>query len=135
MSMLFSARSLHKSFGGVRAVRDVSFDIPAGAVFAIIGPNGAGKSTLLNLMSGLYQPDAGKIVLDGVDLVGRQAHQRVRLGLGRTFQKIRLFKNLSALDNVVAGFHIHHDIPAWQYVVHGPAFRRPRSATTKRSAC
>ena len=59
------------------------------------------------------------MIFDGVDLVGMPAHRRVRLGLGRTFQKIRLFKQLSVLANVVAGFHIHHDIPAWQYVVHG----------------
>jgi branched-chain amino acid transport system ATP-binding protein len=121
---LLSAKGLHKSFGGVRAVRDVSFEIPAGAVFAIIGPNGAGKSTMLNLISGVYQPDSGALNFAGTDLAGLPAHRRVRLGIARTFQKIRLFKQLSVLDNVVAGFHIHHDIPAWQYLVHGPAFRR-----------
>jgi branched-chain amino acid transport system ATP-binding protein len=124
MSVLFSAKGLHKSFGGVRAVRDVSFDVPEGAVFAIIGPNGAGKSTMLNLISGVYQPDAGAISFNGASLTGMPAHRRVRLGIARTFQKIRLFRQLSVLDNVVAGFHIHHDIPAWQYLVHGPAFRR-----------
>jgi branched-chain amino acid transport system ATP-binding protein len=123
-SVIFQAKSLHKSFGGVRAVRDISFDVPAGAVFAIIGPNGAGKSTLLNLMSGVYQSDAGSLIFEGVDLSGLPAHRRVRLGIARTFQKIRLFKQLSVLDNVVAGFHTHHEIPAWQYLVHGPAFRR-----------
>jgi ABC-type branched-subunit amino acid transport system ATPase component len=122
--MLLSAKGLHKSFGGVRAVRDVSFEIPAGAVFAIIGPNGAGKSTMLNLISGVYQPDSGALTFGGADLSGLPAHRRVRLGIARTFQKIRLFKQLSVLDNVVAGFHIHHDIPAWQYLVHGSAFRR-----------
>jgi branched-chain amino acid transport system ATP-binding protein len=129
----FSAEGLRKSFGGVRAVSDISLDIPAGIVFAIIGPNGAGKSTLLNLMSGLYQPDAGRMVFDGVDLVGLPAHRRVRLGLGRTFQKIRLFKQLSVLDNVVAGLHIHHEIPAWQYVVHGPAFRRDHARSREQA--
>jgi branched-chain amino acid transport system ATP-binding protein len=124
MSVLFRAQGLHKSFGGVRAVRDVSFEVPDGAVFAIIGPNGAGKSTMLNLMSGVYQPDAGALTFDGTDLSGLPAHRRVRLGIARTFQKIRLFKQLSVLDNVVAGFHVHHDIPAWQYLIHGPAFQR-----------
>jgi branched-chain amino acid transport system ATP-binding protein len=118
------ARGLHKRFGGVQAVRDISFDIPHGGVFAIIGPNGAGKSTLLNLMSGLHQPDAGRILLDGVDLVGLPAHRRAQLGLARTFQKIRLLRGLSVLDNVVAAFHLHHDIAAWQYLVHGAAFAR-----------
>ena len=121
---LLSAKGLHKSFGGVRAVRDVSFEIPENAVFAIIGPNGAGKSTMLNLISGVYQPDAGALNFAGTDLGGLPAHRRVRLGIARTFQKIRLFKQLSVLDNVVAGFHTNHDIPPWQYLIHGPAFRR-----------
>ena len=123
MTALLSAKGLHKSFGGVRAVRDVSFDVAAGSVFAIIGPNGAGKSTMLNLISGVYQPNAGTLSFDGADLAGLPAHRRVRRGIARTFQKIRLFKQLSVLENVVAGFHIHHDIPAWQYLVHGNAFR------------
>lgn len=123
-AVLFRAEGLHKSFGGVRAVRDISLSIPAGVVFSIIGPNGAGKSTLLNLMSGIYQPDAGIMTFDGIDLVGMAAQWRVRHGLARTFQKIRLFKQLSALENVLAGFHTRHDIPAWQYIVHGAAFRR-----------
>ena len=118
---LLSAKGLHKSFGGVRAVRDVSYDIPEGAVFAIIGPNGAGKSTMLNLISGVYQPDSGSLTFAGQSLAGLPAYRRVRLGIARTFQKIRLFKQLSVLENVVAGFHIHHDIPAWQYLAHGPA--------------
>src|SRR5262249_35829657 len=76
---LFHGEGLRKSFGGVHAVRDISLSIPRGSVFAIIGPNGAGKSTLLNLMSGLYQPDAGRMVFDGVDLIGLPVHKRVRL--------------------------------------------------------
>jgi ABC-type branched-subunit amino acid transport system ATPase component len=123
----FRGETLYKRFGGVQAVRDVSLAVPAGMVFAIIGPNGAGKSTLLNLMSGIYQPDAGRLVFDGVDLVGEPAHRRVRRGMARTFQKIRLFKHLSVLDNVIAGFHLHHDVPAWQYIVHGAAFHRDRN--------
>jgi ABC-type branched-subunit amino acid transport system ATPase component len=122
-AILFQAKGLLKSFGGVQAVRDISLSIPAGVVFSIIGPNGAGKSTLLNLMSGIYQPDAGTMTFGGVNLIGMAAQRRVRHGLARTFQKIRLFKQLSALENVIAGFHTRHDIPAWQYIVHGAAFR------------
>jgi branched-chain amino acid transport system ATP-binding protein len=121
---LFSAQGLHKRFGGVQAVRDLSLTIPRGGIFAIIGPNGAGKSTLLNLMSGLYQPDAGAMTFDGRDLDGLPAHRRARLGLARTFQKIRLFRQLTVLGNVVAAFHNHHAIPAWEYVFHGRAFAR-----------
>jgi branched-chain amino acid transport system ATP-binding protein len=124
---LLSAKGLHKSFGGVRAVRDVSYDIPEGAVFAIIGPNGAGKSTMLNLISGVYQPDAGSLTFAGQDLAGLPAYRRVRLGIARTFQKIRLFKQLSVLENVVAGFHTRHEISAWQYLAHGGAFQRDRA--------
>ena len=122
--VLFRGHGLNKSFGGVHAVRDISLSISQGEVFAIIGPNGAGKSTLLNLMSGHYQPDSGAMSFGGADLVGLPAHKRVRLGLARTFQKIRLFNRLSVLDNVLAGFHVHHDLSAWQYVAQGAAFRR-----------
>jgi ABC-type branched-subunit amino acid transport system ATPase component len=121
--VLLRADRLAKNFGGVRAVRDVSLAVPAATIFAVIGPNGAGKSTLLNLLSGLFPPDAGTVAFAGRDLTRLPAHRRVRHGIARTFQKIRLFRQLSALDNVVAGFHIHCAIPAWQYVVHGAAFR------------
>jgi ABC-type branched-subunit amino acid transport system ATPase component len=122
-AVLFRASGLCKNFGGVRAVRDISFKIAPGIVFAVIGPNGAGKSTLLNLMSGIYQPDAGTMSLAEVDLVGMSPRRRVSHGLARTFQKIRLFKQLSALENVIAGYHTRHAIPAWQYVFHAAAFR------------
>jgi ABC-type branched-subunit amino acid transport system ATPase component len=121
---LLKAENLHKSFGGVHAVRDISLTIRTGAIHAVIGPNGAGKSTLLNLLSGIYRPDAGAIAFDGIKLTRLSAHRRVRYGIARTFQKIRLFRHLSALENIVAGFHLRHDIPAWQYLLHGTAFRR-----------
>jgi branched-chain amino acid transport system ATP-binding protein len=124
MSEFMRVHSLYKRFGGVQAVRDISLAVPRGAIFAIIGPNGAGKSTLINLMSGLYQPDAGRITFGGIDLVGLPAYSRARLGLARTFQKIRLFRRLSVLENVTAAFHIHRRIPAWQYVLHANAFAR-----------
>src|SRR3954469_5969754 len=120
---LLQAQGLSKNFGGVRAVQGLSLAIPAGTVFAVIGPNGAGKSTLLNLLSGVSQPDAGEIRFSGLDLVGMPAHRRVRHGLARTFQKIRLFKQLSVLQNVVAGYHTRHSIPPLQYLLHGMAFR------------
>ncbi|MGE5166135.1 MAG: ABC transporter ATP-binding protein [Sphingobacteriales bacterium] len=132
---VLQAQNLHKNFGGVKAVSDISFDVPGGSIFAIIGPNGAGKSTLLNLISGVYQPNSGALSFKGADLSAMPAHRRVRLGIGRTFQKIRLFKQLSVLDNVIAGFHIHHRIPAWQYVMHGTMFaddqRRCREQATQ----
>jgi branched-chain amino acid transport system ATP-binding protein len=131
---LLRAEALHKNFGGVQAVSDISIEVPRGSIYAIIGPNGAGKSTLLNLISGVYQPDSGSLSFNGHDLSGMRAHQRVRLGLARTFQKIRLFKQLSVLDNVIAGFHVHHKIPAWQYVVHGAAFGRDQHECREEAA-
>jgi ABC-type branched-subunit amino acid transport system ATPase component len=123
LSVLLAAKGLRKSFGGVHAVQGVSIDVPQGATFAVIGPNGAGKSTLLNLLSGIYQPDAGSLHLDGQSLVQLPSHKRVRLGIARTFQKIRLFRQLTVLENVLAGFHIHHDTPFWKYVVQGGSAR------------
>jgi branched-chain amino acid transport system ATP-binding protein len=123
---LFSVRTISKSFGGVHAVRSVSFDITKGTVFAIIGPNGAGKSTLLNLLSGNYQPDTGTMIFYGHNLAGMPAYKRARLGIARTFQKIRLFKHLTVLDNVIAGFHIHRHLPVWEYVWPSRAAERDR---------
>jgi branched-chain amino acid transport system ATP-binding protein len=127
------AQSLHKNFGGVKAVSDVSFEVSAGSIFAVIGPNGAGKSTLLNLISGVYRPGSGSLSFNGTNLSALPAHRRVRLGIARTFQKIRLFKQLSVLDNVIAGFHVHHHVPAWQYVTHGAAFKADQQRCRERA--
>jgi branched-chain amino acid transport system ATP-binding protein len=123
---LLEAEGLRKSFGGVHAVQDMALRVPAGAVVAVIGPNGAGKSTLLNLLTGIFQPDAGRMRFAGTNLVGLPPYRRARLGLGRTFQRARLFRHLPVRDNVTAGFHRHHAAPAWQYLTHGAAFRRDR---------
>ena len=121
--MILRAKGISKSFGGVRAVQNVSIAVPENSIFALIGPNGAGKSTLLNLLSGLYQPDAGSLHFEQTSLIGLPAHRRVRLGIARTFQKIRLFKQLTLLENVLAGFHIHQDAPFWEYLVYGDTGR------------
>ncbi len=113
------AQNISKSFGGVHAVENVSIEVPENSIFALIGPNGAGKSTLLNLLSGIYQPDAGQLYFQEQNLIGLPAHRRVRLGLARTFQKIRLFKQLTLLENVRAGFHIHQDEPFWKFLAYG----------------
>ena len=98
----------------MRAVYDVSVSVPESSIFALIGPNGAGKSTLLNLLSGVYQPDSGSLFFHERSLIGLPAYERARLGIARTFQKIRLFKQLTLLENVLAGFHIHQDMPLWK---------------------
>ena len=105
MTELLRAQGVSKRFGGVQALADVNFAIERGAVYGLIGPNGAGKTTLFNVLTGLYPPDAGRIVFDGVDITGAKAHTVVASGLARTFQNIRLFGNLSVLENVMIGRH------------------------------
>jgi branched-chain amino acid transport system ATP-binding protein len=90
------------SFGGVHAVKDVSLEVPEGALVGLIGPNGAGKTTLFNVITGLERPRGGRVLLKGVDVTGLAPHKRARLGLGRTFQRIEVFSSLTVHDNVLA---------------------------------
>lgn len=99
--------NLHMSFGGVKALRGVSFHVKRGEIFSIIGPNGAGKTVLLNCLNGLYQPQEGRIFFEGRDITRLRPHQRAKLGISRTFQKIELFKGTTVLDNIRLGRHIH----------------------------
>ncbi|MFA7438616.1 ABC transporter ATP-binding protein [Castellaniella sp.] len=94
-------------FGGLQVLQDVSLRVPKGAIYGLIGPNGAGKTTLFNLITGLLQPDAGDIRFEQTSLLGRRPHQIARTGLARTFQNIRLFKDMTLLQNVVVGAHRH----------------------------
>jgi len=102
---LLSLRRLSKSFGGLTAVHNVSFDVESGTIVGLIGPNGAGKTTVFNLITGIYRPDQGEILFQNTSLLGLRTHRIVSLGIGRTFQTIRLFQNLSVLENVLAGCH------------------------------
>src|ERR1700682_6237887 len=101
----FQLTGLRKTFGGLVAVNDLSFGIEAGSIVAMIGPNGAGKSTVFNLITGIYRPTSGSIDLEGRALCGLRTDQITALGVARTFQNIRLFAFMSALDNVMAGRH------------------------------
>jgi branched-chain amino acid transport system ATP-binding protein len=102
---LLSLRDLTKTFGGLTAVNNVSFEVDGGAVVGLIGPNGAGKTTVFNLITGNYRPDQGQIAFAGQPLVGLRTHRIIKLGIARTFQNIRLFQKLTALENVLAGCH------------------------------
>ena len=104
---LLRVEDLGKDFGGLRAVEDLTFAIPDGSVFSIIGPNGAGKTTLLNLLSGIYVPTRGKILLGDRDLTGLPPHAYAADGVARTFQNLQLFMNMSALENVMVGGTLH----------------------------
>lgn len=102
---LLSLHNLTKTFGGLTAVNGVSFDVDEGTVVGLIGPNGAGKTTVFNLITGNYQPDRGQITFAQRELVGLRTHRIIALGIARTFQNIRLFQQLTALENVLAGCH------------------------------
>ena len=94
---------LTRRFGGLLAVNDVSFSVEAGEVVSVVGPNGAGKTTLFNLITGVLKPDGGRVVFDGKDITGAAPHRLAAMGIARTFQNIRLFKHLNALENVMIG--------------------------------
>ena len=104
MSLLKLA-SVTKTFGGLTAVDEVSYEVPQGSIFGLIGPNGAGKTTVFNLITGNYKPDQGSILFNGQDITGKITHKIVELGIARTFQTIRLFQEMSVLENVLAGCH------------------------------
>jgi len=107
VSPLLSVKNLGISFGGVRAVDGVTFDVARGEVFTLIGPNGAGKTTVFNLISRLYTPSSGTIELDGTDLGRRAPHEIAGLGIARTFQNIELFEHATVLQNLLIGRHTH----------------------------
>jgi branched-chain amino acid transport system ATP-binding protein len=98
---------LHLSFAGIRALRAVSFEVGPGELFAIIGPNGAGKTSLFNCLSGLYRPQRGSVRFLGRELVGERPDRIARAGIARTFQNVELFENLTVLDNLLLGRHVH----------------------------
>jgi branched-chain amino acid transport system ATP-binding protein len=105
MTDLLVASDVRKEFGGLTAVNDVDFTIPQGAIVSLIGPNGAGKTTFFNMLTGVYKPTAGQIVFDGTDVTGKPPHAITQLGIGRTFQNIRLFQQMTAIENVLVGMH------------------------------
>src|SRR4029078_6296695 len=102
---LVVATQVRKEFGGLVATNDVDFTIPRGSIVSLIGPNGAGKTTFSNQLAGVYKPTSGSIVFDGVDVSDKPPHAITQLGIGRTFQNIRLFNQMTAIENVLVGTH------------------------------
>ncbi len=103
----FSIKNLSISFGGLKAVNDISFDVEENEIFSIIGPNGSGKTTIFNLISGIYRPDTGGVFLEGENMVGKTPDRIAKRGIARTFQNIELFANATVMDNLMLGRHIH----------------------------
>jgi len=117
---LLEIKQLTKNFGGLTAVKALTFHVQEGAIVSLIGPNGAGKTTVFNLITGIYPPDEGEIFFGGKKLNGLAPHQITLLGIARTFQNLRLFKNMTCLENVMSGQHCRSSAGVW-----GAVFRLP----------
>ncbi len=131
---LLAAAGIAKRFGGVQALVDVGFAIAPGEIYGLIGPNGAGKTTLFNLLTGIYAPDAGAFIFDGRTLAGAKPHEVTARGIARTFQNIRLFANLSALENVMIGRHVRTHAGVVGAVLRTAATTREEHAIERRAA-
>src|SRR6266536_1662679 len=127
MADILVAREITKRFGGLVAVNSVDFTIAEKAIVSLIGPNGAGKTTFFNMIAGLYVPTSGAITFLGSNITGRKPHTITQLGIARTFQNIRLFGTMSALDNVLVGMHSRLKANAFDAVVRTPRFNREES--------
>ncbi len=121
---LLQAEHVTKAFGGLVAVEDVSFAIPEGSIVSIIGPNGAGKTTFFNMLTGLYKPTVGRISFDGNDITAKRPDRITALGIARTFQNIRLFATMSALENVMVGRHARMKAGLFGSILRPPGVRR-----------
>ena len=121
---LLEVKNLGISFGGLRAVDAFHISIEKGRLYGLIGPNGAGKTTVFNLLTGVYKPNEGIITLDGTDITGKKTIEINKEGIARTFQNIRLFKELSVLDNVKAGMHNHHHYSTIEGILRLPRYRK-----------
>ena len=131
--LLLVAESVRKEFGGLVATNDVDFTIPRGSVVSLIGPNGAGKTTFFNMLTGVYKPTAGRIVFDGEDVTGKPPHAITERGIGRTFQNIRLFQNMTALENVLVGMHARLKGGILGSIVRTPRIRREEAGAAERA--
>jgi branched-chain amino acid transport system ATP-binding protein len=132
MADLLTAQMVRKEFGGLVAVNDVDFTIPEGAIVSLIGPNGAGKTTFFNILTGVYKPTGGRILFAGEDITGKPPHAITERGIGRTFQNIRLFQNMTSLENVLVGMHSRLKGGIVRSILHTPGVKREeRDATTR----
>ena len=130
---LLQTHSLRKEFGGLVAVDDVDFVVPEGSIVSLIGPNGAGKTTFFNMLTGVYKPTAGAVVFAGEDMTGKPPHAYTQRGIGRTFQNIRLFQNMTALENVLVGMHARLKANLFNSIIRTPFVKREEAAARKRA--
>jgi branched-chain amino acid transport system ATP-binding protein len=130
---LLLTEKLRKEFGGLVAVDDVDFTVPDGSIVSLIGPNGAGKTTFFNMLTGVYKPTYGRVVFGGQDLTGKPPHAFTQRGIGRTFQNIRLFQNMTALENVLVGMHVRLKGNLFEALVRTPRVRREEREARERA--
>jgi branched-chain amino acid transport system ATP-binding protein len=133
MADILTAEQVRKEFGGLVAVNDVDFAIPEQSIVSLIGPNGAGKTTFFNMLTGVYKPTAGRIVFDGVDVTGKPPHAVTELGVGRTFQNIRLFPLMTSLENVLVGMHARLSGGIVRSILRTPGLRREEQRARERA--
>ncbi len=133
MTALLTAEGLRKEFGGLVAVNDVDFTVPEHAIVSLIGPNGAGKTTFFNMLTGVYKPTAGRIDLLGEDVTGKPPHAITERGIGRTFQNIRLFQDMTALENTLVGMHARLSGGIVRSVLRTPGVKREEADARRRA--
>ena len=133
---LLSVEGLGITFGGLKAVDDVSFKVQPGEIVSVIGPNGAGKTTLFNMISGVYQPQYGRVVLNDADVTGTAPFLLAQRGMSRTFQNLQIFQNMTVLENAVLGFHLRERGPVLADLLNLPSSRaRARAADLDNPRC
>lgn len=125
--------SVSKHFGGLHVLQDVNINVPQGSIFGLIGPNGAGKTTVFNLITGLLAPSGGSIVFNDANLGGLKPHEITHRGIARTFQNIRIFKEMSLLDNVIVGMHEHLNYGPAGLLLNLPGFRKQEKRARERA--
>ena len=130
---LLDVKNLSISFGGLRAVDGFEMQIEKGELYGLIGPNGAGKTTVFNLLTGVYKPNEGIIKLDGEDITGKKTIDINKAGIARTFQNIRLFKQLSVLDNVKVGLHNHYKYSTLEGILRLPKYKKVEKAMDEKA--
>jgi branched-chain amino acid transport system ATP-binding protein len=131
---LLEARGITKRFGGLTALNEVNFELDEGLIASIIGPNGAGKTTFFNVFTGIYVPEAGTVSFRGQALLGRRPDEITALGICRTFQNIRLFGNMTAIENVLVGMHARVGLGFWDVLARSPRWRIEERALWDRGA-
>jgi branched-chain amino acid transport system ATP-binding protein len=131
--LLLDARAVRKEFGGLVAVEDVDFVVPRGSITSLIGPNGAGKTTFFNMLTGAYTPTSGEIVFDGQEIAGLPQHKITALGIGRTFQNIRLFGTMTALENTLVGMHCRMRSGIFRSIARSPLQRREEAEAREKA--